>query len=346
MVLLQDVFTRYVEVSAVPRINAETIAQVIFVEWIRRYGPMRRLLSDNGTEFKNELVVKGLCDLCGVEKIFTTAHHPQSNGMVERLVRTVKQLLVAQMDSLPGSWDDRVPLIQFAYNHTVHTGTGEVPYYLWYGRPPVALPTLLAAPEQLDTAQSVREYRDSLWRRLVIAFELVREHQRQENNETNETRRERARIETWEVGDLAWVHRPNTSNDFNSRKMYNPWTGPGQILHVFSRTRLEVLLPARTNPRRTFVVHPDRLRRYLVPFHQPWQREGQAMRFPLALIRKKLRHGEAEYLVSWLSVVPTADSWERADKLPVHLTETFEARLRLRSRETDDVADEIAEPEG
>ena len=259
--------------------------------------------------------------------------------MAERLVRTVKQLLVAQMDSLPGSWDERIPLIQFAYNHTVHSGTGEVPYYLWYGRPPVALSTLLATPEQLDTSQSVRQYRDSLWRRLVIAFELVRDHQERESKTVSERQLERVRIEAWQVGDLAWVHRPSTTNDFNSRKMYNPWNGPGQILHVHSRTRLEVLLPARTNPRRTFVVHPDRLRRYLVPFHQPWQREGQPFRFPLAVVNKKFRHGTAEYKVNWLSVTPMADSWERADRLPVHLTETFEARRRLQSRHSEDPAD-------
>ena len=334
MVLLQDVFTRYMEVVAVPRINSETITSVIFQEWIRRHGPMRRLLSDNGPEFRNELVIQGLCELCGVKKIFTTAHHPQSNGMVERLVRTVKQLLVAQMDTLPGSWDERLPLIQFAYNHTVHSGIGEVPYYLWYGRPPVALSTLLAVPEHLPVAANVKAYRDSLWRRLAAAFELVREHQEKAHESSQRQREARSRVDSWTVGDLAWVHRPNLSNNFNSRKMYNPWDGPGQILQVHSPTRLEVLLPARTQPRRTFVVHPDRLRRYLVPFHQPWQRPGEAYRFPLTLMNKRMRHGKPEYKVHWLSVAPIADTWEEASKLPIHLTETFDARHRLR---TDDV---------
>ena len=149
---------------------------------------MRRLLSDNGTEFKNELVVKGLCDLCGVEKIFTTSHHPQSNGMVERLVRTVKQMLVAQLDAIAGSWDERLPLIQFAYNHTVHATTGEVPYYLWYGRPPVALTSLLEVPEQFPRPTTVQQYRESLWRRLVAAFELVRERQALEHDHLAEKR--------------------------------------------------------------------------------------------------------------------------------------------------------------
>ena len=58
-----------------------------------------------------------------------------------------------------------------------------------------------------------------------------------------------------------------------------------------------------------------------------------------------MRHGEAEYKVNWLSVVPMADSWERADRLPVHMTETFEARLRLRGRDAEDTADETDDRE-
>ena len=43
LILIQDVFTRYMEVIAVPRINSETLARVIFFEWIRRYVVAREL---------------------------------------------------------------------------------------------------------------------------------------------------------------------------------------------------------------------------------------------------------------------------------------------------------------
>ena len=331
MVLMQDCFTKYIEVVCVPQLNAAIIAHAIFYEWIRRYGPMRRLLSDNGPEFQNELVIQGLCDLCGVSKVFTTAYHPQSNGTVERLVRTVKQLLVAQMDSLPGSWDDRVPLISFAYNHTLHGETGEVPYYLWYGRPPVALTTLLNPSEGQSASQTVQEYREEVWHRLATAFELVRQHQEAERELEGTTRALKLRQEHWEVGDLAWLHRPSLVNSFNSRKMFNPWEGPGQVLRVESPTRLVVLLPSRRDPRRAFTVHPDRLRRYTVPFYQPWQQPGRPLKFPLTLLSKRLRLGRVQYRVRWLSVAPTPDTWVASEQLPVHLTETYEARQRLAS---------------
>ena len=332
LVIMQDCFTRYIEVAAVPRINAVTIAHTIFHNWIQRYGPMRRLLSDNGTEFDNELVVKGLCDLCGVDKVFTTAQHPQSNGMVERLVRTVKQMLVAQMDTLPGSWDERIPLIQFAYNNSLHSATGEVPFYLWYGRPPVALSSLMTVPETVTASTTVQEYRNQLWKRLIAAFDLVREHQKQEDSRSNGQRVARVRHDSWESGDLVWIHHSKVTNDFNSRKMYNPWRGPGQVLRVESPTRIVVLSPNRRNPRNVTTVHPDRLRRYVVPFCQEWQRSDRPFKFPRELLSRRVQRGVIQYRVRWLSVEPTVDSWEEAGKLPVHLTETYEARRRRASR--------------
>ena len=328
LVIMQDCFTRYVEIAAVPRINAVTIADTIFHQWVQRYGPMLRLLSDNGTEFDNELVVKGLCDLCGIRKIFTTAQHPQSNGMVERLVRTIKQMLVAQMDTLPGSWDERLPLIQFAYNHSLHSATGEVPYYLWYGRPPMAIAALMTMPEDIQASASVKEYRDQLWRRLAAAFELVRTHQQAENEQSAERRAIRVRHDSWEPGDLVWVHHASVSNDFNSRKMYNPWRGPGQVLKVESPTQITVLHPTRRKPRNVITIHPDRIRRYVVPFCHTWQRSDRPFRFPLELLGRRQRHGVKEYRVRWLSVDPTPDSWEAATELPVHLTELYDARWR------------------
>ena len=148
------------------------------------------------------------------------------------------------------------------------------------------------------------------------------------------------------MGDLIWLHRPSLSNDFNSRKMFNPWVGPGQVLRVESPVRIVVLMPHRRDPRRTFTVHPDRLRRYMVPFHQPWQRPGEPLRFPLTLISKQLRRGKVHYRVRWLSIEPTPDTWLPTDQLPVHLTETYDARQRLMPTLVALVLDGTVEGEG
>ena len=45
-----------------------------------KFGGSNKILSDNGTEFKNELFTK-VADKLGVEfKIYTPPYHPQSNA--------------------------------------------------------------------------------------------------------------------------------------------------------------------------------------------------------------------------------------------------------------------------
>ena len=127
-------------------------------------------------------------------------------------------------------------------------------------------------------------------------------------------------------GDLVWVYRPNITNDLNRRKMVNPWEGPGQVLKVESATRLAILLPSRNDPRRTFIVHPDRLRRYQVPFMQSWHVEGRHYRFPITLLSRRIFARRLQYRVRWLSVEPTPDSWVDAE-----ISSPFENQLRISS---------------
>ena len=44
----------------------------------------KQLLSDRGTSFLSNLM-KGIHNLLGLKKVSTTAYHPQTDGLVERL---------------------------------------------------------------------------------------------------------------------------------------------------------------------------------------------------------------------------------------------------------------------
>jgi transposase InsO family protein len=57
-----------------------------------RHGIPKYLLSDEGSEFLNQLV-EDVCKLYGVTKVFFAAYHSRGHGMVERLNRTVENRL-------------------------------------------------------------------------------------------------------------------------------------------------------------------------------------------------------------------------------------------------------------
>jgi transposase InsO family protein len=67
-----------------------------------RYGYPTWLTKDNGTEFG--VLLRHQLDRLGINHITTSALHPQSNGAAERLVRTVRTILVPKVDSGHHDW--------------------------------------------------------------------------------------------------------------------------------------------------------------------------------------------------------------------------------------------------
>ena len=55
------------------------------------FGIPEALLSDRGANFLSHLM-QDVCKLLGIKKLNTTSYHPQCNGMIERLDRTLKTM--------------------------------------------------------------------------------------------------------------------------------------------------------------------------------------------------------------------------------------------------------------
>ncbi|XP_049861636.1 protein NYNRIN-like [Schistocerca gregaria] len=95
------------EAFSMKDITAETIAQTFFRGWIVRFGVPLRITTDQGRQFE-AYVFKALATLLGTKCIRTTAYHPASNGMVERLHRQLKAAL--RCHATP-NWTERLPIV-------------------------------------------------------------------------------------------------------------------------------------------------------------------------------------------------------------------------------------------
>ncbi|GFU79377.1 transposon Ty3-I Gag-Pol polyprotein [Trichonephila clavipes] len=102
-------------------------------EIVLRHGAPRVIITDRGAVFRSRLV-SSLVDLCNIDHRFTTAYHPQTNGLTERFNKTLADMLSMYVDVEQKNWDEILPFVTFAYNTAKQETTGFTPFYLLHGR--------------------------------------------------------------------------------------------------------------------------------------------------------------------------------------------------------------------
>lgn len=61
-------------------------------------------------------------------------YHPQTDGLVERLNRTLKSMLRKFIEDDPRQWDRWLPALLFAVGEVPEASTGFSPFELLYGQ--------------------------------------------------------------------------------------------------------------------------------------------------------------------------------------------------------------------
>ena len=123
--------------------TAEEVIQAYIDHVYARFGGSLKILSDNGTEFKNKLFEQVGKEL-GVEyKLYTLPYHSASNGHIEGFHVFLKAC-IAKHIAPQLEWDVLIPLACAAYNFIPNEHSKESPFFLMFGRDPVLpLNTLL-----------------------------------------------------------------------------------------------------------------------------------------------------------------------------------------------------------
>ena len=87
-----DYFRRWPDGVCISSKHDDMVARG-FIESCCRYGFPKRIVSDQGTEFMNKLLDE-VCRILIIDRSFSTVYHPQSNGLVERLNKTLKEIIM------------------------------------------------------------------------------------------------------------------------------------------------------------------------------------------------------------------------------------------------------------
>jgi cleavage and polyadenylation specificity factor subunit 1 len=103
-----DRTTRWPEAVPLSATTARDCAAALLHGWVQRFGVPAVITSDRGAQFTSSLWA-ALCELLSIQHVQTTAYHPQSNGLVERFHRRLKDALRAR--TAGADWYSHLPLV-------------------------------------------------------------------------------------------------------------------------------------------------------------------------------------------------------------------------------------------
>ena len=94
------------------------------------FGPSRKMLTDNGTEFKNKLWTE-VFDKLETEQKFAPFYSPQCNGKIKGFHKFLKATIAKQLKTRV-EWDNLVWKATAAYNFFLTESSGLAPFFLMF----------------------------------------------------------------------------------------------------------------------------------------------------------------------------------------------------------------------
>lgn len=251
-----DYFTKWPEVVPLPDQRATTIAKALLTEVVSRHGVPLELHSDQGRNFESA-IFKQLMTLLGIKKTRTTPLHPQSDGLVERLIRTLLQYLSMFVADHQRDWDDWVPLFLLSYRSSKHETTKHTPSMVLTGmelRLPMDLRRGLAPNTELEEDEFIRQTQT----RLAQTHEFIRQRLKITSDRMKAWYDVYTNSITFATGEKVWLYQPRRTKG-KCPKLQSAWEGPYVV-----RDRLNDIIYriARSSKLKPKVVHVNRLAHY------------------------------------------------------------------------------------
>ncbi|PIL28410.1 hypothetical protein GSI_08444 [Ganoderma sinense ZZ0214-1] len=327
-----DRLTRYAHfVPCNEAMDAPALAWLFFDRIFRHHGMPESIVSDRGTTFVSQFW-NALTSLLRTELKFSTAHHPQTDGLTERTNQTLECYLRAYVSSQQDDWVDYLPLAEFAFNNHASLSTGKSPFFANLGYHPTFNPLITptaTVPAANDMAQRLS--------RLHVELQAqLRATQNTQSRYYNEHVKDAPKFKP---GQLVWLLRRHIKSIRPSDKLDHRRLGPFPIHHPISDVAYKLQLPtylSRLHP----VFHVSLLEPYYdttaplphsnpVPF--PISEDSPAPAIHAILDCRKLGQ-RYEYLVHWRDLPQDEDSWVPITDIPSTANELLERFHRRHTR--------------
>ncbi|UYV71826.1 hypothetical protein LAZ67_9000577 [Cordylochernes scorpioides] len=252
IVVLMDYYTRYAETRAVSEAKVKEVSKYLVEDIFLRHGAPQYLISDRGSQFTSNLM-KEVMKMCKIKHCFTKSYHPQTNGLTERLNRTLINMLSMYVNTDQKNWHEILPFITHAYNTTIQETTGYSPFFLMFGREPTSLlddRNISVGIDNDDYDEYIKHHlvKINRTRKLVINNTIKTQETMKKNYENKHMER------SYEPGELV-------AEIGKCEKLLRKYFGPYRILKKMSS--VNYLIEPKDNPGQDpLIVHVSRRKPY------------------------------------------------------------------------------------
>ena len=179
--------------------------------------------------------------------LLSSAFHPQTDGQSKRTIQTLEDMLRACTFDFKGSWDDHLPLIEFAYNNSFHSSIGMAPFEALYGR------KCRSPIGWFEVGEAAVSGPDSVFETME-KVKFIRERLKTAQSRQKSYADVRRRDLEFEVGDLVYlkISPMRGVKRFGKKGKLSPrYVGHYKILSCVGKVAYEVELPSELSS-----VHP------------------------------------------------------------------------------------------
>ncbi|UYV63828.1 K02A2.6-like, partial [Cordylochernes scorpioides] len=235
IIVCTDYLTRFAVTKALPTGETMEAAKFLMEDIVLKHGAPREIITDRGRVFQSKLIAE-LTNQCSSIHRFTTAYHPQTNGLTERLNKTLANMIAMYVSVEQKDWDVILPYVTFAYNTAKQDTTGFTPFKLIHGREvETTVDTLFPNPHE--------DLQEDYSQKIASRVEETRQLARLETLKAQE--KDKARYDSkheamdYNVGDLVWIFIPIRKVGL-SEKLMKRYFGPYRVARKLSDVTFEV----------------------------------------------------------------------------------------------------------
>ena len=221
VLVVVDYFSKWVEAFPLRNKEASTVANILLNNVFYHHGPPEFLHSDRGSEFTAKCLHE-LTRMCGIYQTHTPAYRPRADGLVERQIGTIRNML-AKFHAQYGDWYQYLGPALFALRTAVQETTKYSPYEVLYGRRPrIPCDLNYGLPSSSEQAhptsyramrQRLHQIYENVRRELATAADRMKQRY-DASHRVGPSRLKR--------GDWVWIQTPPG----HKNKMQSLWDGP------------------------------------------------------------------------------------------------------------------------